>query len=926
MRLLVYILTIGILLFNLQLRGQEINSYNVNAILDVDNKSIEIKQIMKFRNTSNIQLNEIFLEDWSNSYINNETKLAKRISDEYSRSFSFAQKRQRGFTTINDLKGENIKSWYRYNTQLDIIKVELNESIKKDQYITIELNYTIKLPDSKFTGHGYDGKNFYLKNWLIVFSNLSKDKWFKQSNLNLDDQTLSESSFNLNFSFKGDYYLTSNLNKRSSKSVNQINSAELFGSSINNIRLNLIDEDIFKNIQNENIKIETDIFKISEALEAEIKFNRVSNFVTDYFGDVDKHKLLITRADYESSPFYGLNQLPSFISPFSDQFLEEIIFLKSFVKNYLNQKINLNKRNSHWIYNGLEIFLINKYISQYYPKVKFLGRLSRFGLIKNYEISKINFNDLFINYSEYVQRLNLHQLDDQSSEFLTRINEEIASPYHSGVGLIYIESLIGDIEFNELIKNVSKINSREELNNLFINFSKNDLSWFIYDYIGKRQSIDLKIKKTGENNFLVSEKNNIDLPYSVGLLKNDSIVYSKIYSKTGKIKLPEVDFDYIAVNPRIKLPEFNRNNNWIYNKSRSNLKPLKFKFIGDLENPKYRNIYYRPEVTYNLYDGISPGINLINRGIKNRPLSFEIFTQYASKEEALVGSMNFRYQLNNEIKDNYSTLFNLFYTTNHYNENLRYQVFSPSILINFRDNKNLRSNVKKSISLSMFNVDKENNPLDKNSLNKYSIYNLGYYYSDIGIIKYLNTSVNTEFSNNFGKINLVFDYRKLFNSNRQFQARVYLGKFFWNNNKFDNFKYNLGRSGGYLFLDNYLGRSERTGLLSQQFIMAGGGFKSFFEDPTSNNFMLTSNLNIGIWKWIEGYLDLGTLKNKNEDPRYFYGTGIRLNLLPDFFELYFPISSSNGFELNEYRYYNKIRFIVSYNLESLGKLFSRRWL
>ena len=55
---------------------------------------------MKFKNTSNIQLNEIFLEDWSNSYINNETKLAKRISDEYSRSFSFAQKKQRGFTLI----------------------------------------------------------------------------------------------------------------------------------------------------------------------------------------------------------------------------------------------------------------------------------------------------------------------------------------------------------------------------------------------------------------------------------------------------------------------------------------------------------------------------------------------------------------------------------------------------------------------------------------------------------------------------------------------------------------------------------------------------------------------------------------------------------------------------------------------------------
>ena len=924
MRLLVYILTIGILLISPQLRGQDINSYNVNAILNVDSNSIEINQIMKFKNTSNIQLNEIFLEDWSNSYINNETKLAKRISDEYSRSFSFAQKKQRGFTTINNLKGENIKSWYRNNSQLDIIKVELIESIKKDQSIIIELNYTIKLPDSKFTGHGYDGEDFYLKNWLIIFSNLSDGKWSKQSNLNLDDQTLSKSRFNINFSFEGNYNLISNLNKKKVNSLSQIKTIELSGSSIDNVRVYLVKEDNYNTIKNQNIEIETDIFKSSDPLEAEIKFNRVTEFISNYFEDTDKYKLLIPREDYESSPFYGLNQLPSFISPFSERFLEEIIFLKSYIKNYLNQKINLNKRDSHWIYNGLEIFLINKYISQYYPEVKFLGRLSRFGLIKNYEISKINFNDLFLNYSEYVQRLNLHQLDDQSSEFLTRINEEIASPYHSGVGLIYIESIIGEIEFNELIKSVSNIYSREDLNNLFRNFSKIDLSWFIDSYIGNRQSIDLKIKKTAADSFLVTEKNNIQLPYSVGLLKNDSIIYSRLYEKTGKIELPEIDFDYIAINPNIKLPEFNRNNNWVYNKS--NLKPLKFKFLADLENPKYRNVFYRPEITYNLYDGVSPGINLINRGIKNRPLSFEIFTQYASKEKKLIGSANFKYQLNNEIDNNYSTLFNFFYTTNHYNENLRYQVFSPSVIINFRDNKNLRSNVKKSISISMFNVDKENNPLNENSLNKYSIYNLGYYYSDIGIIKYLNTSVNTEFSNNFGKLNLVFDYRKLYNNNRQFQARVYLGKFFWNNNKFDNFKYNLGRSGGYLFLDNYLGRSERTGLLSQQFIMAGGGFKSFFEDPTTNNFMLASNLYLGIWKWIEGYLDLGTLKNKNEDPRYFYGTGIRLNLLPDFFELYFPISSSNGFELNDYRYYNNIRFIVSYNLESLGRLFSRRWL
>ena len=115
MRILVCIFTIGVLSSCFQLKGQDINFYKVSASLNVDNNSVEVEQIMKFKNTSSVELNEIFLEDWSNSYINNETKLAKRISDEYSRSFSFAQKRQRGFTKIHDLKGKNIKSWYRYD-------------------------------------------------------------------------------------------------------------------------------------------------------------------------------------------------------------------------------------------------------------------------------------------------------------------------------------------------------------------------------------------------------------------------------------------------------------------------------------------------------------------------------------------------------------------------------------------------------------------------------------------------------------------------------------------------------------------------------------------------------------------------------------------------------------------------------------------
>jgi len=812
------------LIFPINTFCQNINSYNIEAKLNSEDKTLTVSQIMKFKNTSNISLNKIVLEDWANSYVDNRTSLAKRISDEYSRSFTFATKKQRGSTQIKSITSNNIESWRKSEKTSDIINIYLKKELKKGESIEIEINYQVKLPDSKFTGYGFDNSNYYLKNWIIVFSNISESEWYSQSNLNLNDQSLKKSRYEMKVSFDKNYYLFSNLKINKTEVLTDTKNIYLSGSDINDVKIDLLIDENYRNFQNINNEIETDIFEISSLKEAEKKITRVNNFVKDYFNDNSDLKLLVPKKDYDSNPFYGLNQLPSFISPFSDEFLEEIVFLKSFIINYLNQKLNLNRRESHWIYKGLEIFIIDKYINDFYPKVRFIGRLSGISFLKNYEISKMNFNDLFLNYSEYVQRLNLHQADDQSSEYLTRINHDIASPYHSGVGLKYLENLIGENNLRDLILKISSIDSREDLNNLFLNYEKRDLNWFIEDYIGNRQSIDLKLRRINKKEILIEEKNNISIPYSIGYLKNDSIIQNIDFEEYKKIKIPNIDFDYIVINPKISLPELNKSNNWIYNNS--NLKPLKIKFIGDLENPKFKTLFLRPEVTYNLYDGVSPGINLLNKGLKNKLFNFEIFTQYASKEDALVGSLNLKYQLNNELKDNYSTIFNLFYTSNHYKENLRYQVFSPSVRINFRDNKNLRSKVKKSISLSLFNVNKDSDIQNNNLLDKYSIYNLGYYYSDIGIIKYLKSSINTEFSDNFGKINFVFDYRRLFKSNRQFQARLYLGKFFWNNDEFDNFNYNLGRSGGYLFLDNYLGRSESTGLLSQQFIMAGGGFKS----------------------------------------------------------------------------------------------------
>jgi len=89
--------------------------------------------------------------------------------------------------------------------------------------------------------------------------------------------------------------------------------------------------------------------------------------------------------------------------------------------------------------------------------------------------------------------------------------------------------------------------------------------------------------------------------------------------------------------------------------------------------------------------------------------------------------------------------------------------------------------------------------------------------------------------------------------------------------------------------------------------------------------MTTVNTSINLWRWIELYGDVGFLKRKGEKERLVYDSGIRLNLVTDYFELYLPLYSNNGWEVSQPKYEEKIRFIVTVSPRTLVGLFTRKW-
>jgi hypothetical protein len=73
------------------------------------------------------------------------------------------------------------------------------------------------------------------------------------------------------------------------------------------------------------------------------------------------------------------------------------------------------------------------------------------------------------------------------------------------------------------------------------------------------------------------------------------------------------------------------------------------------------------------------------------------------------------------------------------------------------------------------------------------------------------------------------------------------------------------------------------------------------------------NSSVGLWRWIEVYNDVGLMKSKNQRVFFGYENGIRLNFVHEFLEVYFPMYSNNGWEINDPGYATKIRFVLTIN-------------
>jgi len=640
---------------------------NINAQFLENKKSIKINQEITLTNTSNDVWNEVYFTDWAHSFSSKTTPLAKRFAEYYEKKFHRAKDDDRGNTQVTYIKEKNnFLTYSRPKKNPDIIKVILESPLDPNETVSLQLEYTITLPDAKFTDYGITKKGDYNLRYWFMTPAVYNNGWQYYSNKNLNDRYFPQTDITLTFSIPETHTLVTDLEQKnrgsSYKSGQKLTT--LKGNKRTDAKIFLLQESNYEEVETDYVTITSNLhdFKVPSQLRALVT-DRIAGFLNKKLGPYPFSKILVTDLDYKEQPVYGLNELPDFISPFPDGFKYEIKMLKTTINNYVNNTLLVNPRQDRWAIDGIKVFLLQQYMDTHYPDLKIVGNLDKYWLVRQFYASKLEFNDQFTILSSHISRLNLDQSLETPYDKLIRYNKNIGFSYKSGVGLNYLNDYSENNQVDTSIKEYydsfnSKPSSSKNFEQILRSNITKDIDWFFNDFITTNGRLDFSVKnsKTKGDSVFVDVRNTKKRksPISIYGIKNEKVVSKKWIDgkeKSTTLSYQKDSVDRFVLNYEKIIPEHNLRNN--YEKPGAFLgidKPLQFKLLQDFENPTKNQLFFVPVFDFNIYDGFAPGIKLYNKTILTKGLNYRFEPQIGLKSKKLVGSasISYRHQFQNQ--------------------------------------------------------------------------------------------------------------------------------------------------------------------------------------------------------------------------------------------------------------------------------------
>jgi hypothetical protein len=916
------------------------DSIYIEAKLSSDKKTLDINQELVYYNNSEKDLNTVKLLNWVSAYNKRETSLVYRKLEDRNTDLHFAKKAELG--KLLSLHIKNSDQEIPVNTISDEnFFIPLKEALKPGEKVKLQLQYQIQLPNKKFTGYGTSDKNIALKYFFIVPDRFDPDNILKRNYHDIEEAVSFNTYWTVNFDLPVNYFIESNLQQ------NQMNS---FKGYLDSDPEFLISQNEYPaiNIDTDGIKTEVKFgynLKPEEKQNLEFYLPLHLKFIKERIGFVPE-RIFISEKFRAKEDFFGNNDIAFWkfrFQLFTDAEKTDLDYFGIIAKKILDESIITDKQDYHWFKNGLKSYLEIQYLKKFYADAKLLGNLPEtkvFGVkpLKLFHASKIKLIDRYGLAYQYIMSQNLDQKINEKYAVLSNFNDMAISSFETGSLFNYSADKMGYDNFDSLVQSFiaentdKQVDPKDFLKKLA---EKDKRTEYLADFLQHKNRINFKLKRFKKENDSLNikiNKNtfaNIPVKLQTETTEGDKKEYwveTEENEKTKTFSIPASDIHKITLNDDYIFPESKYRDNFLYAKGFfSNTKKIKLKLIKDIPNPEFNEIYISPRVRFsNTYDKFLIGLNFKNQSFFDQKFLYSLTPTYSTGTGKLTGSGAVTYSFLPAESIIRSLTFGISGSYFHYDYDLAYRKASLFSTINFR--KNPRSTVSRGVGVSYNYFERDLSPemMANNDYDKYNLWSLSYAYTDNQSIHEKSLGVSTQSMEDFNKINAEGFYRWEFAPRQKLSVRLFAGYFVRNDTRNNTFNYGISRVSDYSFSYNLLGQSATGGILSQQYILADGGFKSFI--PGSVNKWITSvNVDTSVWKIFHVYADAGVYQNKNQPTKFIWDSGVKVRVIPDFLEIYFPIQSSLGFEPGFKDYAKRIRYTLILNLSSIINAARRGW-
>ena len=930
-----------LLIFNFVVVSAQQDSIYINAKVSESKRQVTVNQEITYFNTTSTDISQIKLLNWIAAYQNRDTKLVKRQLEDRKNDLYFAKSADLGSLenleikigekalSINDISAENIY-------------IMFPNTIKPGEKVHLSLQYQLNLPDQKFTGYGSNGKKIALKYFFLVpdaFENLQETP---KNFIDIEENQSPGVYWKVIFEVPANYYSQSNLTEIAPNYFEgTLNTDPEFVVSDRNFT------QISPTVDGEKIDI-TFGYALTEKEKQNLEFYLPLqlNFIKNKIGFLPL-KIFISEKFRKSENFTGLEDVKfwKFRYPlFSESQRNDLDYFSIISKNVIQQSLIFEKKQDHWLMNGLKTYLEIQYIERYYKDEKLLGQLPEnvnlFGFkpLQLFYASKLKLSERYGLAYLYILTKNLDQKIAEPFEDLSNYNAVAISHLEMGSLFSFIAAKMGQEKFDDFIAQYFRDHAHQQIDKTkFLKdlaLASGSSSDFLDDFLQRKNRVNFTLKrfnKTGDNFEVKISKNTAQkIPLKIETItktgEKKEFWFDTNDSQTDVVyTIPQSNAAKIVVNNEYIFPEKNFRDNYLYTKGiYSNMKKIKLKLFQDIPNPEFNEIYLNPRLNFNIYDKILLGLNFKNSSLFERKFNYSLTPYFSSGTGKMTGSgaISYSFQPAESVVRTLDVGVSGSYF--HYDYDLSYQKFGVFANLNFA--KNPRSDVGRSLGISYNFYEKDLNPkmLAENEYQKYNLWSIGYGYSDRQMIHEKYASVHLQLMEDFQKISGEAFYRWEYAKDKKLSVRMFGGYFLTNTTKNNLFDYGISKVSNYSFSYGLLGQSATTGLLSQQLILAEGGFKSYV-GKTTNQWITSLNVDAHVWRWFNVYADAGLYKSRLQPTQFIWDSGVKVKVIPDFLEVYFPVQSSLGFEPSFKDYGQRIRFTLVLNFSAITNYFSRGW-